>query len=212
MSDVRRIDLRASVFLDRMQPQFASFIATVARGFLPVAGQAALFVEIAPGIAINRMTDVALKSTGVRPGMQIVERAFGMLEVHSDSQADVREAQDQMLAYIGAKEEDRLRPRVHTSEIITGVDDYQTMLINRERHGSMLLGGESLYILEVEPAAYVVHATNEAEKAADVKLLEMRAFGAFGRLYLGGSEAQIEQGAQAAIRAIEELHGREWEQ
>ena len=203
------VELRAFVFLDSMQPQFASFVATVARGYLPVAGQAALFVEIAPGIAINRITDVALKSTDVRPGMQIVERAFGMLEVHADSQGVVQEAGRQVLQALELREQDRLPARVQASQIITGVDDYQTMLINRERHGMMLLGGETLYILEVQPAAYVTLAANEALKAADVKLLEMRPFGAFGRLYLGGSEAEIEQAATAAERSLNTLQGRE---
>lgn len=203
-----QVDLRAFAFLDSMQPQFASFIATVARGYLPVAGQAALFVEIAPGIAINRITDIALKATDVRPGMQIVERAFGMLEVHSQSQAEVQEAGRQILAYLEVEEQQRHKPQVHSAQIITGIDDHQAMLLNRERHGNMILGGETLFILEVEPAAYVVLAANEAEKASSVKLLELRAFGAFGRLYLGGAEAEIEQAARAAERAIEGVGGR----
>jgi ethanolamine utilization microcompartment shell protein EutS len=203
------VDLRAFAFLDSMQPQFASFIATVARGYLPVAGQAALFTEIAPGIAINQITDVALKATAVRPGMQIVERAFGMLEIHSESQAEVREAGDQILRFLGVTEMDRHRPRVHSHQIITGIDDHQAMLLNRERHGNMILGGETLYIMEVEPAASIVLAANEAEKAASVKLLELRAFGAFGRLYLGGGEAEIEQAAAAAEKAVQSVQGRD---
>jgi hypothetical protein len=208
MKDSPRVDLRAFAFLDAMQPQFASFIATVAKGYLPVARQAALFVEIAPGIAINQITDIALKSTAVKPGMQIVERAFGMLEIHSDSQAEVLEAGRQVLQYLGVEEEQRHKPKVHSSQIITGLDDYQTQLINRERHGMMILGGETLYILEVEPAANVVVAANAAEKASPIKLLELRAFGAYGRLYLGGGEAEIEQAAAAAEQALAGLKGR----
>src|SRR5262249_12712868 len=101
MQNARGVDLRSFVFLDRMQPQFASFVATVARGYLPVAGQAALYVEIAPGIAINRITDIALKSNEVRPGMQIVERAFGLLELHSDSQSEIRQAGQKILDLLG---------------------------------------------------------------------------------------------------------------
>jgi len=205
----RGVDLRSFVFIDRMQPQFASFVATVARGYLPVAGQAALYVEIAPGIAINRITDLALKAHEVRPGMQIVERAFGLLEIHSESQSEVRGAGQKILDFLGTKEEGRRKPKIQSSEIITHVDDYQTMLINRERHGMMLLGGETLYILECEPAGYAALAANEAEKAAPIKLLEMRAFGAFGRVYLGGGEAEIEQAARAAERALSSLSGRE---
>lgn len=209
MAQPPRVDLRSFVFIDRMQPQFASFVATVARGYLPVAGQAALYVEIAPGIAINRITDLALKGNDVRPGMQIVERAYGLLELHSDSQAEIRDAGRRILDFLGSDETQRRKPRIQSSEIITHVDDYQTMLINRERHGMMLLGGETLYILETEPAGYAALAANEAEKAAPIKLLEMRAFGAFGRVYLGGGEAEIEQAARAAERALQSLTGRD---
>jgi hypothetical protein len=209
MAQAPRVDLRSFVFIDRMQPQFASFVATVARGYLPVAGQAALYVEIAPGIAINRITDLALKGNDVRPGMQIVERAYGLLELHSDSQSEVRDAGRRILEWLGVDESQRRKPKLQSSEVITHVDDYQTMLINRERHGMMLLGGETLYILEVEPAGYAALAANEAEKAAPIKLLEMRASGAFGRVYLGGGEAEIEQAARAAERSLAALSGRE---
>jgi hypothetical protein len=209
MAQAPRVDLRSFVFIDRMQPQFASFVATVARGYLPVAGQASLYVEIAPGIAINRITDLALKGNDVRPGMQIVERAFGLLEIHSDSQSEIREAGRRILEWLGLEENQRRKPKIQSSEIITRLDDHQTMLINRERHGMMILGGETLYILETEPAGYAALAANEAEKAAPIKLLEMRAFGAFGRVYLGGGEAEIEQAARAAERALSSLSGRE---
>src|SRR5262245_42386290 len=209
MAQAPRVDLRSFVFIDRMQPQFASFVATVARGYLPVAGQSALYVEIAPGIAINRITDVALKGNEVRPGMQIVERAFGLLELHSDSQAETRDAGRRILAWLGLEEAQRRKPKIQSSEVITHIDDYQTMLINRERHGNMLLGGETLYILEVEPAGYAALAANEAEKASPIKLLEMRAFGAFGRVYLGGGEAEIEQAARAAEQCLKSLTGRD---
>ncbi len=202
------IDLRTYTFLDAMQPQFASFVASTARGYLPVSGQAALYIEIAPGIAINRVTDVALKSNNVRPALQVVERAFGVLEIHSHSQAEVLSAGKAMLDYLEVKEEDRLKPRIMSSEIITGVDDYQTMLVNRMRQGNMLLGGETLYILETHPAAYAAIAANEAEKAAPIKILEIRPIGAFGRLYLGGTEADIREAAAAAEKTLAGIEGR----
>ena len=203
------VDLRTYCFLDSMQPQFASYVASTARGYLPVSGQASLYIEIAPGIAINRVTDVALKSNDVRPALQVVERAFGVLEIHSESQAEVLDAGEAMLSSLELSEKDRLRPRVMSSEIITDVDHYQTMLVNRMRQGNMLLGGETLYILETHPAAYAVLAANEAEKAASIKLIEVRPIGAFGRLYLGGTEAQIREAATAAERALAEVDGRE---
>jgi hypothetical protein len=202
------VDLRAYVFLDSLQPQFASFLATVAQGFLPTEGEASLFVEISPGIEINRVTDIALKSTRVTPGMQIVERLYGMLEIHSRSQADVRQAGAAILRALDVKEEQRIKPRVLSSQVVRSLDDYQTQLINRMRHGNMILAGQTLYILECEPAAYAALAANEAEKAAEINILEVRAFGSFGRVYLGGEQRDIDAAWPAAIHAIESLSGR----
>ena len=203
------IDLRTFIVLDNLQYQLASFIGTTARGFLPIGGMASLFVEIAPGIAINRLTDVALKATDVKPAMQIVERAYGLLEVHSESQADVRQAGQAILDDLGLQERNRRKPRTVSTQIIRNVDDYQAQLINRERHGQMLIPGQTLYILEVEPAGYAALAANEAEKASNVNLVDVRAFGAFGRLYLGGEERDVVVGSEAALRSLEMVEGRE---
>jgi hypothetical protein len=200
------VDLRAYVFLDNLQPQYAAFLGTVAQGFLPIAGMASLYVEISPGIEINRITDVALKSTDVTPGMQIVERLYGMLEIHSISQADVRQAGR---AILELKEEDRWKPKIFSSQVIRRIDDHQTQLINRMRHGNMIVPGETLYVMEVQPAAYAALAANEAEKAAEINILEVRSFGSFGRLYLGGEERDIDVGWQAAVKAIQEVTGIE---
>jgi ethanolamine utilization microcompartment shell protein EutS len=202
------VQLRAYTFLDSMQPQFASFVASTAKGYLPVRGQAALYVEISPGIAINRVTDIALKATQVRPAVQVVERAFGLLEVHHESQAEVLEAGRQILTFLEADEHDRLKPKMLTSEIITGIDDYQSMLINRNRQGMMLLGGETLYILEVHPAAWAVIAANEAEKASPIKLIHLQPYGAFGRLQLGGTEAHIREAVVAIEQALGDIEGQ----
>ena len=206
------VDLRAYVFLDSMQPQFASFQATISRGYLPKVGQASLFVEIAPGMAINHITDVALKSTDVVPGMQIVERHFGMLEVHSDSQADVRAAGAAILEALELEEADRHKPRVVSNEVVRHLADTQTMLVNRMRHGNMILSGQTLFVLECEPAAYAALAANEAEKAADINILEVRAVGSFGRVYIGGEEKDVVVAQEAAVAAIEALSGREKDQ
>jgi len=202
-------DLRSYIFLDSLQPQVASFFATVSQGFLPIAGQASLFVEISPGMEINRVTDVALKAMKVTPGMQIIERMYGMLEIHSESQADIREAGAAILDALGLKEESRYKPVIYSSSVIRQVDDYHTMLINRTRHGNMILPGHSLFTMEVAPAAYAAFAANEAEKTADINILEIRAFGSFGRLYLGGDEADIDVAAKAAEVAINSVTGRE---
>jgi hypothetical protein len=202
------IDLRSFVFLDNLQPQHAAFIGTVSQGFLPLAGDASLYVEIAPGIEINRLTDVAMKSTSVRPGMQIIERVYGMLEVHSPDQAETRAAGEAILEAVGLSESQRIKPKILSSQIIRRIDDHHAQLINRVRHGQMIIPGQTLYTLECEPAAYIALATNEAEKAADINVLEVRAYGAVGRVYLGGEERDIDVGWQAAVAALEGLEGR----
>jgi ethanolamine utilization microcompartment shell protein EutS len=201
-------ELRCYVFLDSLQPQFASFLASVAQGFLPTPGQASLFVEIAPGMDIMRVTDVALKATDVRPGMMIIERLYGMLEIHSNSQADVREAGRAILEMLGLEEEDRIKPELASSQVIRNITDFHTQLINRSRHGDMILPGQSLYVMEVAPAGYAAIAANEAEKAARINILEVRAFGSFGRVYLGGEERDIDIGYRAAEQAIADIRGR----
>jgi hypothetical protein len=201
-------ELRCYIFLDSLQPQYASFLGSVSQGFLPVPGQASLFVEIAPGMDIMHVTDVALKATAVKPGMLIIERLYGMLEVHSDSQADVRQAGRAILDALHLKEEDRIKPEIVSSQVIRNITDYHTQLINRSRHGDMILPGETLYVMEVAPAGYAALAANEAEKAARINILEVRAFGSFGRVYLGGDERDIDVGHRAAEQAIADVTGR----
>jgi len=202
------MELRTFTTLDVLQPQLASFLQTVAQGFLPLEGQAALLVEIAPGIAVNDITDVALKRTRVIPGMQVVERAYGLLELHSFDQGEVRAAGSAILERLGVAAEDRLRPRIVSSETITGIEGYQSQLINRMRHGDMLRQGQTLYILECHPAGYAGIAANEAEKAAPVNLVEVITFGAFGRLWLGGYEAEIAEAVRAIEKTLEGISGR----
>lgn len=202
------MELRTFVHLDQLQPQVAAFLGTVSQGFLPIEGQSSLFIEIAPGIAINSLTDVAVKQTRVKPGMQIVERAFGVLEVHHDDQAEVMAAGEAILEYLGLKQEDRLKPQVVSTQVITGMTAHHTMLINRMRHGEMIKKGETLWVLETLPAGYALFAANEAEKASPINVLEVRAFGAFGRLHLGGKEAEIEEAAKAALYALETVSGK----
>ena len=201
-------ELRCYCFIDSLQPQFASFLGTVAQGFLPVPGQASLFVEVAPGMDIMKVTDVALKATDVKPGMMILERMYGMLEVHSDSQADVRQAGAAILAALDLNEADRIKPEITSSQIIRNISDYHSQLINRTRHGDMIVPGETLYVLECAPAGYAAIAANEAEKAANIKVLEVRAFGSFGRVYLGGEEKDIDVAWRAAEEALKTITGR----
>jgi hypothetical protein len=203
------MELRTFIYLDVLQPQLAGFFQTVASGFFPLEGQAALFIEIAPGIAINTITDAALKNTKVIPGMQIVERAYGLLEVHSFDQGEVRAAGQAMLDRLGVTMSQRLKPRVLSEQTITGLDGHHAQLINKMRHGDMITQGQTLYTLEVHPAAYAAIAANEAEKAAEIHLLEVITFGAVGRLWLGGYEAEIAEAAKAVRETLASIDGRE---
>jgi len=203
------IEIRTLAFLDSLQPQYAAFLGTVAQGFLPLADDASLYIEVSPGIEINRLTDVALKATNVKPGMQIIERYYGLLEIHSPDQAETRAAGAAILDALGLTESDRLKPKILSSQIIRRIDDHHAQLINRMRHGQMIVPGQTLYVLECEPAAYAALAANEAEKAANINVLEVRAAGAMGRVYLGGEEQDIDVGWRAAVAALEALDGRE---
>lgn len=203
------ITLRSFIFLDSLQPQLTSYVGKTSRGFLPVPEMASLWVEIAPGIAINRVTDVALKATSVQPAVQVVERAYGLLEVHAWDKGEVMSAGAAILDALGCRETERMKPKVVSSQVLRAVEPYQTQIINRNSRGNMILPGESLFILETVPAAYITLAANEAEKAANIKLIDIRPFGAFGRLYLSGPESEIDSARDAAIAALEGVDGVE---
>lgn len=201
--------LRAYVFLDSLQPQLAAHICTTCRGYFPVPYVASLFVEIAPGMAIHGIIDVALKQTAVQPATLVVERAYGLLEVHSDDKGEVRSAGDAICRYLGVNETDRLKPKLVSNTIIRAVEPMHAMILDKIRFGSMIEPGQSLFILETEPAAYAALAANEAEKAANVRLVDVTPFGAFGRLYMAGTESEIDSAAQAAVSALQAIQGKE---
>ena len=200
--------LRVYSYLDRMQPQYAAFVGTITQGDLPTEGMASLYVEVAPGNEVFRLVDIAVKSTEARPGAQIVEREFGMFEIHSRSQSEVLEAGRIVLDRLGLKPEERIKPFIASVQIITNVDPYQSQLLNRFRRGSMLVPGETMLVLECAPAAYINYAVNEAEKGASIKILHVSSVGRFGRMWLSGSEAEILTARNAAVKALEELDGR----
>jgi hypothetical protein len=201
--------LRCYCFLDRMQAQYAAFVGTITQGDLPTEGMAALYVEMAPGNEVFRVVDIAVKATEARPGAQIVEREFGMFEVHSPNQAAVLEAGEVVLKRLGLNLVDRIHPQVVSTQVITRVDPYQAQLINRFRRGSMLVPGETMLVLECAPAAYINYACNEAEKKASIRLVHVSSVGRFGRMWLAGTESEIMTARDAATRALESLEGRE---
>jgi hypothetical protein len=203
------IDLRAFAFIDQLQRQMVAYIGSASRGYYPVTGQAALFLEIAPGMEINTITDAVMKKSNVRPGALVVERSFGMLEVHADDPADVQEAGQVILDFLGCRESDRLKPKILSTETIERLNPYMSQIVNRFRAASMSLSDDTLYVLEVVPAGYAGYAANEAEKAADITINHVSVYGASGRVYLAGSTSDIQAAKQAAETALKSLDGRE---
>ena len=202
------ISLRTYVYIDSLQPQLAEYMATVSQGFLPVPGDACLWVEVSPGMAVHRLTDTALKATRVHLAQQVVERAYGSMVIHQRDQSDVLEAGRILLQKMNARQDDRETCRIAWREIIRGMTPDHTVLINRQdRRGSMILPGQSMFILETDPAGYIIYAANQAEKAANITLNDVRAVGAYGRLTLSGREADVEEAAAAAIEAVKNPRG-----
>jgi hypothetical protein len=203
------VELRGFVYLDRLQPQVAAYIGANARGYIPVAGMAATLVEVSPGVLINQLTDAAVKSANVRPGLMVVERHFGVLEFHSEAQAEVKHAGGAILKSMGVTLEQRVKPKILSSQIINKVNAYHAQMVNVSRLCSMLLPGQDLYILECVPAAYIMIAANEAEKNSTITLVDCRTYGAVGRLYLGGKQADVARASKAAESAVLNITGRE---
>lgn len=191
-----------------MQPQFAATIAANSDGYFPVAEESAFWLEVRPGIVINRLLDVALKTCEVTPGALVTERSYGTLEVHGPDQGQVREAGKQILRAAGVEATDGLAPHVMTDEIIRQIDDHQAMMINRTRSGMLVLGKDTLYTLEVNPAIWVLLAANEAEKAAPIRIVGLGNNGAVGRLRLAGTDAAIDAAVIAVHRALDAVTGR----
>jgi len=208
MNMADNFQLRCYCLLDRMQAQYAAFIGTVTQGDLPTEGMASLYIEMAPGNEVFRMVDIAVKATEAKPGAQIVEREFGMFEVHSMNQAAVIEAGHVVLDRLGLKMEDRVKPEIASVQVITRIDSYQAQLLNRFRRGSMLVPGETMLVLECAPAAYINYACNEAEKRANIKIVHVSSVGRFGRMWLSGTEAEIITARDAAIKSLEDLEGK----
>lgn len=196
-------DLRSFIFLDQLQPQTLCYMATWMRGRLPRMNMAAQIIEVAPGLDIESLTNVALKYADVGGGILVVERQFGYLEFHARSTASVKAAAQAVLDELGADESQAMRPQVLASKIVTRVDPVHAFLINRNKIGSMILPGESLFVLEMQPASYAILAANEAEKTAEIKIVDYRMIGATGRLYLSGEESNVRMGAAAAERALQ---------
>jgi ethanolamine utilization microcompartment shell protein EutL len=202
------MELRTYILIDSMQPQYAALTGMLQKGDVPVEDMAELFVELAPASEVYEFLDVALKTTDVRPGTLSVEREFGSLEIHAPFQEAVRVAGREALAHFNLSEQDRTKPEVAAIKMITNVDAYEAQLVNQSSRGGLLLRGQTLCVLEVAPASYVMLAANEAEKAAHITLVHYSSTGRFGRLYISGTESEVNVARDAAIKAIKSLTGR----
>ena len=206
MSD---ITIRALMQIDNLQPKFAAYNGATVQGSIPLSGDTILIGEFAPGNGVFSLIDRALKASSVEATSQMVEREFGFFILRSPSNAEVSAARDAMLSELGASMSDRLKPSITSTQIITSVEPYQAQLLNKWRKGSLLVPGQTLGIIECAPAAYISIATNEAEKAAEIDIVEVRAVGRFGRLFISGSENSVKTAVDAAIKAIEAVEGRD---
>ena len=195
--------MRAYAYIDSMQPEFAAYVGATVQGSPPVAGMAELWIEVAPANEAFRLMDVALKAADVQPATQYIEREFGLLELHSWSQSEVKAAAEAIFAVTGLTEDDRVRPKLASQQVVTNVDPFQAQLINKMRRGSLLVPGQTLLIMEVEPAAYITLAANEAEKAASISQVYVSNVGRFGRYFAADNDSEIEAARLSAIAAIE---------
>jgi hypothetical protein len=194
--------IRSYIFVDQLQPKTMCYLGTFARGFLPRRNMSALVIEVAPGLEIENLTNIAIKAVDVKPGILAVERQYGYLEFHAYSTASVKAAGEAVLEFLEATAADAMKPEILASQIVKRVDNYHAFLINRNKSGSMILPGESLFVLEMQPAAYAIIAANEAEKASNIKIVDYRMMGATGRVYLSGDESEIRAAARAAENAL----------
>jgi hypothetical protein len=207
------VELRVYLPIPDLGRQFAAYLGTPlrARGYPPIEGDHALIVEVAPGLAIERIIDLALKEVPeVEPGIHFVERQFGVLEVHAADPALVDKAGQAILAGIGAEPGDALRPRLNYVDVIEEVTDQHAVIVNRNREASMLLPGQTLLVVEVTPALFAAVAANAAERVApDLTLVTVSMIGAAGRVYLAGSTPDIVLARDEITRVLEGVKGRD---
>ncbi|HTY72929.1 MAG TPA: microcompartment protein [Actinomycetes bacterium] len=207
--------LRVYLLIQDLQRQFAAYLSTPtrARGYPPYEGQHALIVEVAPGLAIHRVVDLALTSVPtIEPGILFVERQFGVLEVHGSELADVEAAGQAILAGIGASASDQLKPRILYDDVIDHVTDQHAVIVNRTREASMLLPGETLLVYEVTPALFAAVAANEAERVApENTLVDVSMIGAAGRVYVSGSREGVTAARDAITARLQAVEGRDHE-
>lgn len=205
----KNLTIRALMQIDRLQPKFAAYNGATVKGSIPLAGDSVLVGELAPGNEVFSLIDIALKASRVEATSQIVEREFGFFILRSPVNTEVSAARDAILNEIGMSLDDRIKPRVESTQLINSVEPYQAQLLNQWASGSLIVPGQTLGIIECAPAAYIAIAANESEKRADIDIVEVRAVGRYGRLFITGSEASVEAAMEAAAEGINAVTGVE---
>ncbi len=201
------LTIRALFQLDGLQPKFAAYNGATVQGSIPLAGDSVLVAELAPGNEVFRLVDIALKAANVEATSQIVEREFGFFILRSPVTSEITVAREAVLNHLGRSLYDRIKPRIESIQRINSVEPYQAQLLNKWRQGSLVVPGETLGILECAPAAYIAIGANAAEKAALISMVQVRAVGRYGRLFISGSEENVATALEAAVEAVEAVEG-----
>ena len=201
------LTLRALMQIDRVQPKFAAYNGATVQGSIPLAGDTILIGELAPGNEVFRLVDIALKASRIEATSQIVEREFGFFILRSPVNTEIVVAREAILSELNLSLNDRVQPVIESTQIISSVEPYQAQLLNKWASGSLLVPGQTLGIIECAPAAYISIAANEAEKTADIDIIEVRALGRYGRFFMSGSEVSVQTAIEAAVAALNEVQG-----
>ena len=205
-------EIRVYLPIYDLQPQFAAYLSTPlrARGYPPFKGQHSLIIEVAPALAIHRISDLALKAApDMEPGILFTERQFGLLELHSYDRQELDAAGTAILKGVGAKANEQLAPTVLFDDIIEDLSDQHAIILNRSRSASMLIPGESLLLSEVTPALFACVAANEAERAAPNAVLnDVQMMGVSGRIFMSGALADLAKARDAIGEVLKSVQGR----
>ncbi|RWI16491.1 hypothetical protein [Mesorhizobium sp.] len=205
-------ELRVYLPIEDLQPQFAAYLSspTRARGYPPFRGQHSLIIEVAPALAIHRITDLALKvAPDMEPGILYTERQFGLLELHADDMTALGAAGNAILKGLGAKADEQLAPEILYHDIIENLSDQHAIILNRSRDASILVPGVALLIYEMAPALFACVAANEAEKAAPrATINDVQMMGATGRIFMSGTPEDMRLARDTISQKLSAIKGR----
>ncbi len=197
--------MRVYTQINRMQPQYAAYWGLTGKGTFPLAGMTQLLVELEPAIEVLSLMDQVLKACDVRSAGHLLEREFGLMEVHAQNPDMIREAGSIILDEIDLKLEDRIAPKLVSRQFLSNIEADHSQLFNKVRRGAWTLPGNTLFVLELTPAAYVFKVANEVEAAVDIDLVRVAGAGIYGRMIVAGTESNAQMAADVAESVIEDL-------